>query len=60
MDTAAEREVDMKRFIALVHRYLKISERTYGNDHEFIGRMLVHKLGSGIAKGDCQGVENSI
>lgn len=28
----------MKRFIALVHRYLKISERTYGNDHEFIGR----------------------
>lgn len=50
----------MKRFIALVHRYLKIIERTYGNDHEFIGRMLVHKLGSGIAKGDCQGVENSI
>lgn len=44
IDTAAERGVDVKRFVALVRRYSEISELTYENVHEFIDRILVHEL----------------
>ena len=44
IDTAAERGADVKRFVALVRRYSEISELTYENVLEFIGRILVHEL----------------
>ena len=45
IDTAAGRSADGKRFVALVRRYLEISELTYENVHKFIDRILVHDLG---------------
>ena len=42
--TATERSVDVKRFIALVHRYTAIDELTYEIAHEFIDRILIHEL----------------
>ena len=33
IDTAAEREADVKRFVALVRRYSEIRESTYENVH---------------------------
>ena len=44
IDTAAERNADVKRFVALVRRYTEISELTYENVHEFIDRILVYEL----------------
>ena len=42
--TATKRGVDVKRFIALVHRYTAIDELTYEIAHEFIDRILIHEL----------------
>lgn len=44
IDTAAERNADVKRFVALVRRYTEISELTYENVHEFIDRILIYEL----------------
>ena len=44
IETATERSVDVKRFIALVRRYTAIDELTYENIHEFIDRILIHEL----------------
>ena len=44
IETATERSVDVKRFIALVRRYTAIDELTYENVHEFIDRILIHEL----------------
>ncbi len=44
INTAAERNSDIKKFIALVHKYTRINELTYENVHEFIDRILIHEL----------------
>lgn len=44
IDTATERSVGAKKFIALVHRYTMIDELTYENVHEFIDCILIHEL----------------
>ncbi len=44
INTAAERNSDIKKFIALVHKYTRINELTYENVHEFIDRIFIHEL----------------
>ncbi len=44
INTATERNSDIKKFIALVHKYTRINELTYENVHEFIDRILIHEL----------------
>ncbi len=44
ISTAAERNADVKRFVALVRKYTEINELTYENVHEFIDRILIHEL----------------
>jgi len=44
INTVAERNADVKRFIDIVHRYTKIDELTYENVHELIDRILIHEL----------------
>jgi hypothetical protein len=48
IDTTAERSGDVKRFVALIRRYTKISELTYENVHEFIYHILVYELGKNL------------
>ena len=44
INTANERNSDVKRFVALVRKYTEINELTYENVHEFIDRILIHEL----------------
>lgn len=44
INAAAERNNDVKRFVALVRKYTEINELTYENVHEFIDRILIHEL----------------
>ncbi len=44
IEAATERNIDVKRFVALVRRYTAIDELTYEIAHEFIDRILIHEL----------------
>lgn len=44
INSANERNADVKRFVALVRKYTEINELTYENVHEFIDRILIHEL----------------
>lgn len=44
INTATERNADVKRFLAIIHKYTQISELTYENVHELIDRILIHEL----------------
>ncbi len=44
INTAGERNADVKRFLDIVHKYTEINELTYENVHELIDRILIHEL----------------
>ena len=44
INTVTERSADVKRFLAIVHKYTQINELTYENVHELIDRILIHEL----------------
>lgn len=44
IDKVTERNVDVRKFVAIVRKYTAIQELTYENVHEFIDRILIHEL----------------